>query len=80
MVLHCAVKGCSNGVYQLRKWKAGHCNVHQKLRNDCSCENPFKLIPFPTVKKQPQERVIWIKLINSLMPGSKNKLFEPKRL
>ena len=34
---------------------------------------------FPTVKKAPERRKIWIQNINRLEPGSKNKLFTPSK-
>ena len=46
---------------------------------NCSCPAPFKMYPFPTEKKNPEARSSWIKLVNRLEAGSKNKLFIPSK-
>ena len=62
----CAVKDCSNGSRTLEKWKCDFCNLHGTFHRDsaCSCEPPFKLFPFPTTKKDLNNRSKWIRLIN----------------
>ena len=65
------MKGCGNGSYRLNKWK----NESKK----CDSEPPFKLFPFPTLKKDPEKRNIWISNINRLEEGSKLKLFTPSK-
>ena len=81
MAYHCVVTGCSNGAYRLRKWKEELCNEHDCKRKDvnCSCPAPFKMYPFPTEKKNPEARSSWIKLVNRLEAGSKNKFFIPSK-
>ena len=79
MSYHCVVKDCSNGSYRLNKWKKEICLEHNCRYDECTCPPPFKLYPFPTVKKNIEKRKLWIKLINRLQTGSKSKLFEPTK-
>lgn len=60
----CCVIGCSNGDYQLAKWKENHEEIHKS----CSCEPLFELFTFPTRKSNPFEREKWKKLINRVKP------------
>lgn len=71
MAYHCAVTGCSNGSYRLKKWKNEH--------KEAGLQAPFTLHAFPTEKKAPERRKIWIQNINRLEPGSKTKLFTPSK-
>ena len=48
MTNHCAVNGCSNSAYKLKKWKESH---NKEL------DSPFKLFPFPTAKKNAEKEV-----------------------
>ena len=81
MVLHCAVSGCSNGSYILSKWKKEVCALHACSHEnaECTCIPPFKLFPFPTVKKNPEARKNWISLVNRLKPGSRTQSFNPSK-
>lgn len=60
----CAVIGCSNGTYRLRKWKENNCTEHGCLHDRCPCDSPFQLYPFPTMKGDPHTRLQWIKAFN----------------
>nr|XP_047137927.1 uncharacterized protein LOC124814354 [Hydra vulgaris] len=64
--LSCVVIGCSNNSTKLKKWKKAICEIHKCSREDsnCCCSEPFKLILFPTEKKDPDRRSVWKKLIN----------------
>ena len=62
MALHCVVINCSNGSYRLNKWKAIQCEKHNILNELCDCEPPFKLFPIPTVKKDNEKRIKWMKM------------------
>lgn len=64
----CAIVGCSNGTYRLKKWKETICSQHSKLHEVCSCLPPFELYPFPTVNNDPQARQQWIKAVNRKNP------------
>lgn len=82
----CAALGCSNGSYKLEKWKAEQCAVHNCKHNEeaCICLPPFKLFPFPTLKKNPEMREKWKKMINRVKSStskckSTSELFEPGR-
>lgn len=63
---HCSVLGCHNGTGGLNKWKEEFCTVHEcnKGTSRCTCDPPFRLIPFPTERKDAKRRAEWIKLIN----------------
>ena len=58
----CAILGCRNGTYRLKKWKEKLCGEHG-CRHD-SCSPPFVLYPFPTIKNYPDRRKMWIKAVN----------------
>lgn len=72
----CAFTHCSNGTYQLERWKAITCEKHGVQHEVCSCAPPFELYPFPTEKKDMQRRMEWIKIINRKDPITK-KLWIP---
>jgi len=67
MASYCAVKDCTNGAYKLKKWFKEHGKGDPV---------PFKLYPFPTIKKNPEKRNIWIRNINR-QEGSKQKCQDP---
>ena len=47
--VNCAVIGCSNSTYRLKKWKKLVCDHHAPAtKNDCVCAAPFKLFCFPS--------------------------------
>ena len=65
MAVQCAVNGCFNGRYRLSKWTQQKCPHHQCFQgtDQCVCAPPFILYPFPTQRKDPHNRRIWIKNI-----------------
>uniref|UniRef100_H3AMW6 THAP-type domain-containing protein n=1 Tax=Latimeria chalumnae TaxID=7897 RepID=H3AMW6_LATCH len=71
----CAVIGCCNSRKKLRKWKTGHCPIHQCNlgTSRCDCPPPFRLFTFPTLRKNKEARQKWIELINRQDPANKNK-------
>ena len=73
----CAFTHCSNGTYQLEKWKAANCEQHHLKHDLCPCPPPFKLYPFPTQKKKPQQRLQWINAVKRVDPVTK-KVWIPK--
>ena len=54
------------------------CEVHNSFRGKtpCVCEPPFKLFPFPTIKKNSDARKRWIKLLKR--QDLRGKPWEPK--
>ncbi|XP_052224775.1 uncharacterized protein LOC127840402 [Dreissena polymorpha] len=65
MAFTCAVNKCSNSAYWLNKWKAQLCENCGCLHKEqlCKCEPPFRLFPFPTKFKKPNEREKWKQLV-----------------
>ncbi|XP_069121866.1 uncharacterized protein [Argopecten irradians] len=59
----CAVSSCKNNGYKLQKWLNTSCEKHQCFNKECDCPRPFRLIPFPTEKKDPETRLKWAKLL-----------------
>ena len=47
------------------------------FHDSCSCKKPFTLLPFPTEKKDPHARKIWIKTI--ARADSKGKNWQPQK-
>ncbi|KAI8511450.1 hypothetical protein Bbelb_105500 [Branchiostoma belcheri] len=72
-MLICAVVNCSNSTYHLEKWKSETCQKHGTKNGlgCCDCPPPFKLFPFPTEKKRPDDRRRWNKLMNKLVNKTK---------
>ena len=79
MAFHCVVVGCSNGSYRLTKWKSLRCEKHASFHEDeqCNCQPPFKLFPFPTVKKDNEMREKWIKMVNRMKNNSRQEFYDP---
>lgn len=76
----CAVVGCSNGTFQLEKWKSEDCLKHG-IKNglgSCDCPQPFQLYPFPTDKKDSDGRRRWNKLMNKTDPKTKKNWVNTK--
>ena len=62
---NCAVFGCADSRYTLRKWGKQVCTEHAGLaKKDCSCIPPFTLHWFPSVLKNGDRRKEWIRLVN----------------
>lgn len=62
----CAILGCSNGTYGLKRWKKTDCLIHHCKHGTsrCVCPPPFELFTFPTERRDPESRRQWVKLIN----------------
>ena len=61
---NCAVVGCTNGNYRLRKWKKDTCGRHaSQSHQECPCVKPFWLHKFPSVLKNLEKRKEWIHLM-----------------
>lgn len=82
--IKCSVPSCQNGTRGLQKWMEEHCSIHDcnKGTTRCKCKPPYKLIKFPTEKKDPERRAEWIKLMNrknvktgkDWVPGSNSRV------
>ena len=68
-----------NGDFRLNVWRKDWCKVHNCLNSNppCSCEPPFQLFKFPTVKKHPELRLLWCKLVNRA-PFDQSNSSQPK--
>ena len=77
---YCAVFGCSNGDYGLKKWSQLLCPLHHCFHgsDECNCRPPYELHSFPTKLKKPLQRQKWLQLLNRNKPHSK-KLWNPGR-
>ena len=66
---NCAVIGCTNSTYQLKKWTLEICDAHHHsgsciTKGNCKdCEKPFALYCFPSVLKNREKRKLWIKAL-----------------
>lgn len=60
---NCVAIGCPNSGQRLQKWAATTCELHgcKHDSSECDCQPPFKLLPFPTEKKNPGRRLQWAK-------------------
>lgn len=64
--VNCAVVGCSNSSYHLKKWKKAVCLQHGgssgsgETREYCGIERPFHLFCFPSVLRNNEQRQLWI--------------------
>ena len=62
---NCAVVGCTNSRYQLRRWRENICEQHSgTLKKDCPCSPPFRLFSFPSITRNLSKRKEWIRLTN----------------
>ena len=60
---NCAVIGCTNSTYQLKKWQTSFCQEEDhkvSLKKDCGCKEPFKLYMFPSERRNGDKRKHWI--------------------
>jgi len=74
---NCAVVGCHNCTQYLQKWKESSCHLHENvLHKDCSCEAPFRLYMFPSIKRFSHKRTIWINLLKREKQNKKE--WEPR--
>lgn len=72
---NCCIKDCSNSGYKLSKWKTGWCDLHECNLGTarCICPPPFTLFPFPTERKNPDGRAVWIRNVNRVAADGKSK-------
>lgn len=57
----CAVVGCSNSTYRVKKWKKETCLEHEHvLHEHCGCPRPFHLFCFPSELQNNDQRQLWI--------------------
>ena len=70
---NCAMPQCTNSWYTLEQWMSNVCQVHgiNFGTGCCICPPPFKLIPFPTERRDPVARRVWINTVNR-KSGGKN--------
>ena len=62
---NCAVVGCTNSTYKLKKWKTRVCEIHTDRNHaDCPCQPPFRLHTFPSELRFAVIRDKWILAIN----------------
>ena len=61
---NCAVVGCTNSNYRLKKWRKEQCEIHAgSIHQDCPCVQPFWLHKFPSVLKNQESRKEWTRLM-----------------
>ncbi|XP_035663259.1 uncharacterized protein LOC118406967 [Branchiostoma floridae] len=68
----CCVFGCHNGGKALNKWRDEQCIIHNKVHRSCECMEPFQLLSFPTVNKDPGARKEWTRRVGRKIKGNKN--------
>ena len=56
----CAVVGCSNSTYRLKKWKKETCLEHHGFHECCGCPRPFHMFCFPSELQNNDQRQLWI--------------------
>ena len=62
---NCAVIGCTNSTYNLKKWQQTECikpEHENKLQMECGCTQLFRLFMFPSELKNGERRKQWITL------------------
>jgi hypothetical protein len=57
----CAVNGCLNNNQNLRRWKEAVCPKHNIEQKICPYHPPFRLLRFPSAKKEAALREQWTK-------------------
>ncbi|XP_078685984.1 uncharacterized protein LOC144918813 [Branchiostoma floridae x Branchiostoma belcheri] len=73
----CSVYECHNSGRKLKKWREMVCSIHQRLHRSCICPEPFRLLPFPTQRKDPDARQKWIRLVCRKSETNRNKIWVP---
>ncbi|KAI8498029.1 hypothetical protein Bbelb_239730 [Branchiostoma belcheri] len=73
----CSVYECHNSGRKLEKWRETVCSIHQRLHRSCICPEPFRLLPFPTQRKDPDARQKWIRLVGRKSETNRNKIWVP---
>jgi hypothetical protein len=59
----CAVNGCLNNNQNLRRWEEAVCPKHNIEQKICPCHPPFRLLSFPSAKKEAALREQWTKQV-----------------
>ena len=73
---NCAVIGCTNSTYKLKKWLENICDIHHHvLQKNCSCEPPYRLYTFPSNNRYKHQRERWVKMIRR--QGPNNTVWQP---
>lgn len=60
---NCAVIGCTNSSYTLKKWKKEVCSIHNTPKKVCECQRPFHLFFFPSELRNSVARKRWIQIV-----------------
>ena len=63
---NCAVIGCTNSTYRLKKWEESLCyepNHNGILKKHCGCNPPYRLYMFPSLKRNGEKRKQWVDLL-----------------
>ena len=75
---NCCIIGCSNSDYQLLKWLNSHPCTRPNTE-ECNCEPPFKLFPFPGEKTDPESRNQWTRLVNRKDSKNSKKVWQSNK-
>lgn len=73
----CCVVNCHNSGRKLQTWLEEICAIHGVIHRSCTCEETYRLFPFPTEKKDPQGRREWIRLVGRKSEKKTNKIWIP---
>ena len=71
----CAVLGCGNSTYRLKKWRKEGCYEHGNtdvVHKFCGCKEPFHLFCFPSIITFNEERKLWIDAMKRVMEKVRN--------
>lgn len=63
---NCALIGCKNSTYKLKKWQSSLCQEkgHEEcLKKECGCKEPFKLYMFPSELRNGDKRKHWVSVM-----------------
>ncbi|CAB3992839.1 uncharacterized protein LOC111330135 [Paramuricea clavata] len=75
---NCCIIGCSNSDYQLLKWLNSHPCSRPSIE-ECNCEPPFKLFPFPGEKTDPESKNQWTRLVNRKNSNNSKKVWQSNK-
>lgn len=71
---NCAVHGCSNSSYRLKKWKKENCLLHKIPQGECECQPQFSLHYFPSELRNGEWRQRWVQAMKRETEGKKKWL------
>lgn len=67
---NCAIIGCTNSTYRLKKWEESLCHEPNHivngiliLKKHCGCNPPYRLYMFPSIKRNGEKRKMWVDLM-----------------